>query len=502
MTIGTEKQLLAFMNGKFITVDSGIKTTTREDNKAALTSAIALAGGIKTKFNEHIASGGALLQSCIDLAIDCKNKMNIHVAAAGSALDDVYSWANQLADDFTNHLADLDEHKVADETNVITADPATTLATLYDLIKDILDQYAAHNGDAEGGTPALTYHYAANTATHVLASVVEPTSLTLSITRLTDLKSKLNSHDADGASHGTPNGNQNTTVAVAIGTQVHPHSEDVTNIISSDDPEDLSGLITLVSELLTDYDLHEGDSELAADWIYHKAQEAANHSLASVSAPTTLALCATRLNDWKAKFNAHAADTTTHGSAGTAISEADAAAGTGEHPAQADTVNTVEASSTITTLSQLITLVTELIENYVDHEADAALSSAWLYHLAQEATSHALASEVAPTTLQECVTRLNDIKTKFNAHDADTNSHTTGSTKQVSTANAAYGTTNRVTLTGVVSGDKGIFAILNDGTGNVTGVGITIGNGYADIEFGADPQNDTIYSYQVLREIG
>jgi hypothetical protein len=43
------------------------------------------------------------------------------------------------------------------------------------------------------------------------------------------------------------------------------------------------------------------------------------------------------------------------------------------------------------------------------------------------------------------------------------------------------------------------WSILDDGTGNVTGVDATAGTDYVDFEFSADPQNDAIISYMVVR---
>lgn len=87
---------------------------------------------------------------------------------------------------------------------------------------------------------------------------------------------------------------------------------DTTNVVVAADPTTLATLITLVTELLTDYDAHEGDSEQASAWSYHEAQEAGNCSLASTSAPTDIATCIARLNDFRAKFNTHGADGTSH----------------------------------------------------------------------------------------------------------------------------------------------------------------------------------------------
>ena len=98
------------------------------------------------------------------------------------------------------------------------------------------------------------------------------------------------------------------------------HIKDVTqhtngadpNVVTAADAYDLATLKTLIADLLTMYDTnHDADSEAALP-SYHAAQETGDHSLTSAAAPTTLALCGTRLNDFREKFIAHEADATNH----------------------------------------------------------------------------------------------------------------------------------------------------------------------------------------------
>lgn len=95
-------------------------------------------------------------------------------------------------------------------------------------------------------------------------------------------------------------------------TAQHTTSADATNVITAADASNLTTLIALVTDLLTQYDAHEGDSELAALWVYHPAQETGDASLASTAAPTTLSQCVSRLNDFKTKFKVHDDDATSH----------------------------------------------------------------------------------------------------------------------------------------------------------------------------------------------
>jgi len=170
----------------------------------------------------------------------------------------------------------------------------------------------------------------------------------------------------------------------------------------------------------------------------------------------------------------------------------------GEHTTSVDAVNvtTEPAASDITTL---IALTTELLTGYDAHEGDAELGAAWVFHGAQEAGDHSLASTAAPTTLAECITRLNDIKTKLNAHDADGTAHGTDTQHQVTADDSAMGAAVAVAVAGAVSGNKVVWGILDSGTGTVTGVSAVAGTAKVTFTFSADPQADTIISYMVLR---
>ena len=154
-----------------------------------------------------------------------------------------------------------------------------------------------------------------------------------------------------------------------------------------------------------------------------------------------------------------------------------------------------------TNLATLKTLAAALLTAYAAHNADMILEADWAYHTAQ-GKACTLTSAVAPTTLAECITRLNDLKVKYNDHEDETTGHADGASvvaNQVAATDADYGDTNRVPVAGVTTGDVVWWSILNGGTGNVTGVSATAGAGYIDFKFSADPQNDTIISYIVVR---
>lgn len=121
-----------------------------------------------------------------------------------------------------------------------------------------------------------------------------------------DVKSKYGTHIASAAAH---------TAGV-----------DATHTIAAANATNLASLITLVTELLSDYNLHEKDAEKVAAWTYHAAKENADHSLASTVAPTTIDECVTKLNDLKSAFNSHANDNTAHGVTTTNVTLTDAVA--------------------------------------------------------------------------------------------------------------------------------------------------------------------------------
>ncbi len=117
-------------------------------------------------------------------------------------------------------------------------------------------------------------------------------------------------------------------------------------------------------------------------------------------------------NDWKAKYNAHRADAA-------------------QHTSGADATNVVTAANATNTAS-LIALVTQCLTKFTSHEADSQLLAAWAYHKAKATASRVPASVVPPTTVAECLLRLNDLNSKFNAHDNDGTAHgVAGSHQQI-----------------------------------------------------------------------
>ncbi len=397
------------------------------DGGTNLADTIVWANAFKTFYNAHVDDGGTALADSCAWANVLKTVINEHYADGGTALADACVWANTLKALYNAHCVDAAEHTTSpDAVNTIGAADATDTASLITLVSEMLTDYDAHESDAEIVIPGpWTYHASQEAGDHTLASVVAPTSLVECLTRLIDFQTKYNGHDDDDSAHGTHGSHQDTTPIVGIGTEAHPHAVDAVHPIVAANANDTATLITLVTEILTSYDGHDDDAELAAAWQYHDAQEGGDHSLASVVAPVSLAECITRLTDIKTKYNAHDADAACHGAAGTGVHQNATAAvvmGTEAHPHAADATHRL-TSTNATDLASLIVLVSEALLDYDSHESDAELAAAWEFHDAQEGADHTLASTVAPTTLTLCITRMTDLQTCYNAHDADAACH-------------------------------------------------------------------------------
>lgn len=121
-------------------------------------------------------------------------------------------------------------------------------------------------------------------------------------------------------------------------------------------------------------------------------------------------------------------------------------------------------------LTTLLATAGTLLTAYAAHNADVIKASAWQYHDAQD-TTHALVSAVTPTTLAETITRLNDLKAKYNLHEAETTGHHSAGTvaaDQTATDDAVNGlgqdTDFGVPAGTPVDGQEISFRIRDDGT--------------------------------------
>lgn len=161
--------------------------------------------------------------------------------------------------------------------------------------------------------------------------------------------------------------------------------------------------------------------------------------------------------------------------------------------------STADIAAAATDYDSMIALTTSLLALYKAHNTDAAKGSGWDYHDGE--LDSALASDTAPTSMNEAKSRLEDIKTKFNTHEASETPHTGGTVAgdEVDAANVSYGNANFVLMTNVKTGDRVFWYILDDGTGDVTGTSAVAGDGGVTFTFSADPQDDAIITYLVAR---
>lgn len=107
-------------------------------------------------------------------------------------------------------------------------------------------------------------------------------------------------------------------------------------------------------------------------------------------------------------------------------------------------IDAVVASSTVTDqngLASIVTLLTEMLADYDIHDDDAELAAAWAYHAGQETANHTPTDVTKMKTLDDGITKANNLKSVYNAHDADGTAHGVASSHQVTAANATDMTT-------------------------------------------------------------
>ena len=128
---------------------------------------------------------------------------------------------------------------------------------------------------------------------------------------------------------------------------------------------------------------------------------------------------------------------------------------------QQSTASMPAAATNLTNLEYLIGIELSL---YLLHNLDAVAPSGWAYHNAQ-ATAEALVDATAPTTLAECVSRLTDLVTNFDAHEVLTTGHdgvASVPTDQVSpTLLYTYSTISSDCLVGITNTAVNVSVILS-----------------------------------------
>ena len=165
-------------------------------------------------------------------AIDVRQASSITVEVDASGIDTAIVLANSLKTVTNAHAADAAEHTGASGADTVNYPVATENAKDFDslmtLAGALLTAYDEHDADAEAGTPV--YHEATETGDHSLASEVQPTTVVLAITRLVDLKTKYNAHDADANAHDTGSQHQEST---ADASKLHDASDWDLNVLGN-----------------------------------------------------------------------------------------------------------------------------------------------------------------------------------------------------------------------------------------------------------------------------
>lgn len=128
-------------------------------------------------------------------------------------------------------------------------------------------------------------------------------------------------------------------------------------------------------------------------------------------------------NNLKSKINSHKASTAAH------ITAADP---------------TLITAADATDLDELDLLMYQIGVFYDSHDSDAELAASWVYHDGQEGSDHSLSvwggvpGVTAPSVFSSA---LNDMKTKYNAHDNDASAHGTTGAHQVTASTTSGFTT-------------------------------------------------------------
>jgi hypothetical protein len=205
----------------------------------------------------------------------------------------------------------------------------------------------------------------------------------------------------------------------------------------------LDGVYFLTGELVTDYNAH------CADAVSHLAADTANDGAALPTANSWAAIYVA-LNALKTAYNTHDAESGTyHPAAGTAhqITSADATT-----PASASTLaNELKSDFTahIAEDSGCYTLLNDLIINYAAH---CALVTDSVHNAADVVNNNPTA--LASHALADLIITANNLKAKFNAHDAETGTYhdAAGVAHQVSSADATN-LASLITLLNEIKGD-------------------------------------------------
>ena len=409
---------------------------------------------------------------------------NIVAVADATDLTTAEALANDIKAKYNAHIILVGGvHGAADLANGVGAADATNLATLKTLLNATRTAYASHRvliaGAVHGSPDAIDV-------------VISDPVGTAAIHLTADVTNTITEDAVGTAAIHLLDDTTNTDATPAVGTADVHLIDDATHTIGAADATNLATLKTLVNEIKTDYNLHLADTSVhgAADAINVCAVDAVGtaavhltddvtHTIAAADA-TNLATLKTLSTELKTDYNLHIADVTSHGAADATNPCTADSMGTAAVHLIDDITHTV-TSPDATTEATLRTLVNEIKSDYNAHLADTSV------HGAADATNvvtsnpvgaaavHLIddtASITSPdaTNLATLKTLTAELRTDYATHLANTTVHKAADTTYVATAMEW-----RLTLTSDLKGTSSRIAVVS-GTGTIlTKLGLTVG---------------------------
>jgi len=392
------------------------------------------------------------------------------------ALPSMMAFLNEMLTDYNNHMGSTTYHDIAD-TNT-AAGNAIDLASAIILANSLRTNYKAHlimpSEEEEAVTllnalvvdyeahraksTASTGHAAADGVNIVNPALVPCTNYATAAALSADLKTKYNAHRSQAGVHShNDSGNEVTsttpvTTIAMLKTLVNEIRTDFNAhcIVISQEEE----CVTLVNELYLDYETHRANADpvtgyhLVADavnvvnpllnpatdiasaillandirtcYLAHRSQAGvhqnndAGNNIAS-GAAATLADMITLLNQAKVALNGHLLVASNLEEAYVLLNEMktdyEAHRVATAYHLGADNVNSVSAVPSADTYAKAVTLSAALATAYTAHRSQLGV------HVQTDA--NAIVAVTPPTNMAQLLLLANDLKAKFNLHDAD-----------------------------------------------------------------------------------
>ncbi len=367
-------------------------------------------------------------------------------------LEEIVELANDIKAKYDAHrILTGTVHENADSTNDVTAADATDLATANTLVNDIKAQLNAHNAEDSELEEAFTLlneikvdfdahrvlvggseHGTADSTNDVTAA--DATDLATANTLANDIKVQLNAHNAEASELEEAIVLLNDIKAIYEAHRVfdtggqHNANPDTTNVVTAADATDLASANTLANDIKVQYEAHRQETP------DHTNADSTNTITAANA--TTFATLKTLTTELRLDYEAHRVLTAgpTHGAAdATNVITAVDVGTAGIH--LVDDVTNVVTSANATTFATLKTLSNELRTDYEAHRVDTdshgaadatntvsavAVGAAGIHQI--DDTTNVVTSPDA-TTRATLSTLVNEIRADYEAHRVDTTSH-------------------------------------------------------------------------------